>query len=128
MPQPIAANLNGAPTILAEAFPAGFITFDPLVFYRLDYFKKAKGLICKVVLDLRSGAATGFSFPITEAVGEYRHDIPTFAFTNPFCFTWFWVWIFLYYFQLSKCFAPQINEGGRGSMPKTAAWFCTIGS
>lgn len=37
MPQPIAANLNGASTILAEAFPASFITFDPFVFYRLDY-------------------------------------------------------------------------------------------
>lgn len=37
MPQPIAANLNGASTILAEAFPSSFITFDPLVFYRLDY-------------------------------------------------------------------------------------------
>ena len=53
MPQPIAANLNGASTILAEAFPASFITFDPLVFYRLDYFKKAERLICKVMLDLR---------------------------------------------------------------------------
>lgn len=39
MPQPIAANLNGASTILAEAFPASFITFDPLVFYRLDYVR-----------------------------------------------------------------------------------------
>lgn len=39
VPEPIAANLNGAPTILAEAFPASFITFDPFVFYRLDYFK-----------------------------------------------------------------------------------------
>lgn len=48
MPQPIAANLNGASTILAEAFPASFITFDPLVFYRLDYIKKTERLICYV--------------------------------------------------------------------------------
>lgn len=45
MPQPIAANLNGASTILAEAFPASFITFDPLVFYRLDYIKKTERLL-----------------------------------------------------------------------------------
>ena len=128
MPQPIAANLNGASTILAEAFPASFITFDPLVFYRLDYIKKTERLICKVMLDLRSGATAGSGFSIAETIGEDRHDISASAFANPFRFTWFWVWVFLYYFQLAKCFAPQINEGGRGSMPKTAAWFCTIGS
>lgn len=89
MPQPIAANLNGAPTILAETFPAGFITFDPLVFYRLDYFKKTEGLICKVVLDLRSDTTAGFGFSIAEAIGEDGHDVPAFAFTNPFRFTWF---------------------------------------
>ena len=80
MPQPIAANLNGAPTILAEAFPASFITFDPLVFYRL---------ICKVMLDLRSGATAGSGFSIAETIGEDRHDVPAFAFANPFRFTWF---------------------------------------
>ena len=77
MPQPIAANLNGASTILAEAFPASFITFDPLVFYRLDYVKKTERLICKVML------------PIAETIGEDRHDISAFAFANPFRFTWF---------------------------------------
>ena len=75
MPQPIAANLNGASTILAEAFPASFITFDPLVFYRLDYFKKAECLICKVMLDLRSGATAGSGFSIAETIGEDRHDV-----------------------------------------------------
>lgn len=89
MPQPIAANLNGAPTILAEAFPASFITFDPFVFYRLDYFKKAERLICKVMLDLRSGATAGSGFSIAETIGEDRHDISAFAFANPFRFTWF---------------------------------------
>lgn len=89
MPQPIAANLNGAPTILAEAFPASFITFDPLVFYRLDYFKKAERLICKVMLDLRSGATAGSGFSIAETIGEDRHDVSAFAFANPFRFTWF---------------------------------------
>lgn len=59
MPQPIAANLNGASTILAEAFPASFITFDPLVFYRLDYFKKAERLICKVITSLSIGNSYG---------------------------------------------------------------------
>lgn len=68
MPQPIAANLNGASTILAEAFPASFITFDPLVFYRLDYVKKTERLICKVMLDLRSGATAGSGFPIAETI------------------------------------------------------------
>lgn len=70
MPQPIAANLNGASTILAEAFPASFITFDPLVFYRLDYVKKTERLICKVMLDLRSGATAGSGFPIAETSGS----------------------------------------------------------
>ena len=79
MPQPIAANLNGASTILAEAFPAGFITFDPLVFYRLDYFKKAERLICKVMLDLRSGATAGSGFSIAETIGEDRYDVSAFA-------------------------------------------------
>ena len=75
MPQPIAANLNGASTILAEAFPASFITFDPLVFYRLDYVKKTERLICKVMLDLRSGATAGSGFSIAETIGEDRHDV-----------------------------------------------------
>lgn len=83
MPQPIAANLNGASTILAEAFPASFITFDPLVFYRLDYFKKAERLICKVMLDLRSGATAGSGFSIAETIGEDRHDVSAFAFCKP---------------------------------------------
>lgn len=87
MPQPIAANLNGASTILAEAFPASFITFDPLVFYRLDYVKKTERLICKVMLDLRSGATAGSGFSIAETIGEDRHDVSAFAFANPFRFT-----------------------------------------
>lgn len=86
MPQPIAANLNGASTILAEAFPASFITFDPLVFYLLNYFKKAERLICKVMLDLRSGATAGSGFSIAETIGEDRHDVSAFAFANPFRF------------------------------------------
>ena len=89
VPEPIAANLNGASTILAEAFPASFITFDPFVFYRLDYFKKTERLICKVMLDLRSGATAGSGFSITETIGEDRHDVSAFAFANPFRFTWF---------------------------------------
>lgn len=89
MPQPIAANLNGTSTILAEAFPASFITFDPLVFYRLDYIKKTERLICKVMLDLRSGATAGSGFPIAETIGEDRHDVSAFAFADPFRFTWF---------------------------------------
>ena len=121
MPQPIAANLNGASTILAEAFPASFITFNPLVFYRLDYVKKTERLICKVMLDLRSGATAGSGFSAAEAVREHRYDISALAFTDPFRFAWFCFWVFLYYFQLSECFALQINECGRGSMPKTAA-------
>lgn len=89
MPQPIAANFHCASAILTEAFPAGFITFDPLVFYRLDYIKKTERLICKVMLNLRSGATAGSGFSIAETIGEDRHDISAFAFANPFRFTRF---------------------------------------
>lgn len=44
MPKPIAAYFDGAATILTKAFPACFIAFDSLVFYWLNYEKKAKFL------------------------------------------------------------------------------------
>ena len=79
MPQPIAANLNGASTILAEAFPASFITFDPLVFYRLDYVKKTERLICKVMLDLR-----GHDNGIAALTLAQPHRTAWFSVLNPF--------------------------------------------
>lgn len=89
MPQPIAANLNGASAILTEALPAGFIASDSCVLYRLNHFEKTERLICKVMLDLRSGATAGSGFPIAETIGEDRHDVSAFAFADPFRFTWF---------------------------------------
>lgn len=109
MPQPIAANLNGASTILAEAFPASFITFDPLVFYRLDYVKKAERLICKVMLDLRSGATAGSGFPIAETIGEDRH-IAALTLAQPHRTAWFSVLNPFYNGQHIKCAVGKVYQ------------------
>lgn len=68
MPQPIAANLNGASTILAEAFPASFIAGDPFILHWLDYFEISKGLACKVMFELELGAAAGSGFTFSKTV------------------------------------------------------------
>lgn len=111
MSQPIAANLNGAPTIQAEAFPAGLIASDSCVLYRLNHFEKTKGLACKVVFDLELGATARFSFAAAEAIRKHRYDISALAFADPLRFAWFCFWVFLYHCQLSECPAFQINKG-----------------
>lgn len=68
MPQPIASDFYGAATILAEAFPPGFIAGDSIILHWLDHFEITKGLACKVVFELELGAATGFGFTFSEAV------------------------------------------------------------
>ena len=66
--QPIAADLHCTATVLAEAFPSGFVTSDPIILHWLDYFEIAKCLACKVVLKLELGAATGSCFTFSKTV------------------------------------------------------------
>ena len=58
MPWPIAADLYCTATVLAEAFPPGFIAGKSLIFHWFDYLEESKGLACKVMLELELGAAT----------------------------------------------------------------------
>ena len=66
VPQPIAADLHCTATVLAEAFPSGFIAGDPIIL--LDYFEIAKSLACKVMLELELGATTGSCFTFSKTV------------------------------------------------------------
>lgn len=66
--QPIAADLHCTATVLAEAFPSGFIAGDPNILHWLDYFEIAKCLPCKVVFELELGAAARFGFTFSETV------------------------------------------------------------
>ena len=66
--QPIAADLHCTATVLAEAFPSGFIAGDPFILHWLDYFEISKGLACKVVLKLELGATTGSCFTFSKTV------------------------------------------------------------
>lgn len=68
VPQPIAAYFHCTSTVLAEAFPSGFIAGDPFILHWLDYFEIAKCLACKVVLELELGAATGSCFTFSKTV------------------------------------------------------------
>lgn len=68
VPQPIAADLHCTATVLAEAFPSGFIAGDPFILHWLDYFEISKGLACKVVLKLELGATTGSCFTFSKTV------------------------------------------------------------
>ena len=68
VPQPIAADLYCTATVLAEAFPSGFIAGDPFILHWFDYFEIAKGLACKVMLELELGAAAGSGFTFTETI------------------------------------------------------------
>ena len=68
VPQPIAAYFHRTSTVLAEAFPSGFIAGDPNILHWLDYFEIAKSLACKVVLKLELGAATGSCFTFSKTV------------------------------------------------------------
>ena len=65
MPQPIAADLNCTSTVLTEAFPSGFIAGDSIILYWLNYFEIAKGLACKIMLELELGASAGSGFTFT---------------------------------------------------------------
>ena len=68
MPQPIAAYFHCTPTVLAEAFPSGFIAGDPIILHWLDHFEVAESLACKVVLELELGTAARLGFTFSEAV------------------------------------------------------------
>ena len=68
VPQPIAADLHCTATVLAEAFPSGFIAGDPFILHRLNYFEVAESLACKVVLELELGTAARLGFTFSEAV------------------------------------------------------------
>ena len=111
VPQPIAADLHCTATVLAEAFPSGFIAGDPFILHWLDYFEISKGLACKVVFDLELGATARFGFAVAEAVRKHRYDIPALAFAKPLRFTRFCFWVFLYHCQFSERPTFQINEG-----------------
>lgn len=66
--QPIAADLHCTATVLAEAFPSGFIASDPFILYWLDHFEVAESLACKIMLELELGTAAGLGFTFSEAV------------------------------------------------------------
>ena len=66
--QPIAADFNCTATVLAEAFPSGFISSDPIILHWLDHFEVAENLACKVVLELELGTAARLGFTFSEAV------------------------------------------------------------
>lgn len=68
MPQPIAADFNGATAVLAQTLPPGFITFDTGIFYLADDLQKAELLSGQIVLECASGAAAGFSSARAEAI------------------------------------------------------------
>lgn len=68
VPQPIAADLHCTATVLAEAFPSGFIAGDPFILHWLNYFEVAESLACKVVLELELGTAARLGFTFSEAV------------------------------------------------------------
>ena len=68
VPQPIAADLHCTATVLAEAFPSGFIADDPFILHWLNYFEVAESLACKVVLELELGTAARLGFTFSEAV------------------------------------------------------------
>ena len=68
VPQPIAADFNCTATVLAEAFPSGFIASDPFILYWLDHFEVAESLACKIMLELELGTAAGLGFTFSEAV------------------------------------------------------------
>ena len=68
VPQPIAAYFHCTSTVLAEAFPSGFIAGDPIILHWLNYFEVAESLACKVVLELELGTAARLGFTFSEAV------------------------------------------------------------
>lgn len=43
--EPIAADFHCSTAVLAKAFPTGFVAFDSIIFYWLNYFEKAELLI-----------------------------------------------------------------------------------
>lgn len=68
VPQPITADFNCAATVLAEAFPSGFVSSDPIILHWLDHFEVAESLACKVMLELELGTAARFGFTFSETV------------------------------------------------------------
>ena len=68
VPQPITAHFHCTATVLAEAFPSGFIAGDPFILHWLNYFEVAESLACKVVLELELGTAARLGFTFSEAV------------------------------------------------------------
>ena len=68
VPQPIATDLYCTATVLAETFPSGFISSDPIILHWLDHFEVAESLACKVVLELELGTAARLGFTFSEAV------------------------------------------------------------
>lgn len=68
VPQPIAAYFHCTSTVLAEAFPSGFIAGDPIILHWLDHFEVAESLACKVMLELELGTAARLGFTFSEAV------------------------------------------------------------
>ena len=83
--QPIAGDLYGTTAVLAETFPAGFVSFDTVIFHRANYLQITECLPGEVNFQIVTPAAAGSCFAGAEAVGIDGYGVAALAAANPLC-------------------------------------------